>query len=289
MKRNSHITVFGATGGIGGELLGLFSAAKIPVMAVTRNRNKVVELPHVTWVEADMNNIESLYPVMADSRYVFLASPVNEEAVTAQCNVIDAAVAQGVEHIVKISSAAANPDSPFFIAKVHGQIEVHLKAVGINATILRPTGFMQNWLNGLVYTVKAQRKIFDAAGEGKRAYIDMRDIAEVAFTVLQEPDKHTAHTYLLTSDEAVNYARIAELLTEAVGEPVHYIPVTAEVARQQLTAKGLPAWTVDSIVGYAEEQRKGLTEIVSTDVRDILQKPARTVAGFVNEYAPLFK
>lgn len=257
MKRNLNITLFGATGGIGSELLRLFVAGKIPVVAVTRNKSKAVELPFVTWVEADMNKPESLSPVLAESRYVFIATTVNDEVVTAQCNVIDVAVAQGVQHIVKVSSAAANPDSPFFIAKVHGQIESHLKASGIDATILRPTGFMQNWLGGLVHTVKAQRKIFDAAGDGKRAYIDIRDIAEVAFTVLQDPAKHTAHTYLLTGDEAVNYARVAELLTEAIGERVNYIPVTAEVARQHLAAKGLPAWAVDSIVGYAEAQREG--------------------------------
>jgi len=289
MKHNSHITVFGATGRIGSELLRLLSAEKMPVIAVTRNKNNAASLPFVTWVEADMNNRESLQATMTDSKSVFLVSGANESLVTGQCNVIDAAAAQNVQHLVKLSSMTADPDSRLFIARAHGHIEEHLKGSGIAATILRPTGFMQNWLGGLLHTVKTQRKIFEATGAGKRAYIDLLDIAEVAFNVLLHPDKHTAHTYTLTGEEGVNYTQVAALLTTATGEQVAYIPITPEVAEQQMKDKGLPEWAIETFLAYAAEQRNGMAGIISSDVRDILKKPARTVAAFIEEYAPLFK
>lgn len=98
-----------------------------------------------------------------------------------QNNVIEVAKTSGVAHLVKLSSGALDehfyiPHSP--IAQVHGEIESLLKASGVPWTILRPNGFMQNWLGELAQTVKSERKIYEATGEGKRAYIDIRDIAE---------------------------------------------------------------------------------------------------------------
>lgn len=289
MKNKKHITIFGATGKIGSELLRLLSYANIPTIAVTRNANKAVALPFVKWMEADMSNKDTLSDTMNKSRAVFLISGASENMVQEQCNVIDVAAAQGVAHIVKLSSAIADPNSPFFIARAHGEIEEYLKASAVNGTLLRPTSFMQNWLLGLAYTVKTQRKIYEATGDGKRAYIDLRDIAEVAFKILTEPDKHICHAYLLTGRQAVNYDQLAAMIGLRVDEQVAYIPITTEVLKQQMEQKGVPAWAVETFVAFAEDQRNHKTAYVSNDVPDILQKPARTVAAFIKEYADQFK
>jgi uncharacterized protein YbjT (DUF2867 family) len=288
MENKQHITVFGATGKIGGELIQLLSQAQVPVIAVTRNKNKAINLPFVEWIEADMNKKDSLNQAMVSSRAVFLISGASENIVQEQCNVIDVAAA-GVSHIVKLSSAMANSQSPLFIARAHGQIEEYLIASGLSGTMLRPNGFMQNWLLGLANTVKSQRKIYEATGDGKRAYIDLRDIAESAFKVLTEPDKHACHAYLLTGSELVNYGQLASMITEAIGEQVSYVLISAETAKQQMEQKGMPAWAIETFLSYAEDQRNNKAAYVSKDVPDILQKPARTVLAFINEYAEKFK
>lgn len=289
MKNKQYITVFGATGKIGHELIKLLSAAGMPAVAVTRDITKAIDLPGVEWMVADMNNKESLRPALINSKSVFLISGASESIVYEQNNVIDEAVVSGVSHIVKLSSAMADSSSPLFIAKAHGLIEEHLKASGIAATMLRPNGFMQNWLLGLANSVKKQREIFEATGNGKRAYIDLRDIAEVAFKILTAPEKHEYHAYLLTGGEAINYDQLAEIITNEIGEAVTYVPVSLDEAKQQMEQKGLPAWGIETFLSYAEDQRAHKANFVSNDVSDILQKPARTVAAFVTEYTERFK
>ncbi len=289
MKNKQYITVFGATGKIGNELIKLLSEARMPTIAVTRDITKATDLPWVEWITADMNNPDSLHPALVNSKSVFLISGASESIVYEQNNVIDEAVSAGVSHIVKLSSAMADANSSLFIAKAHGEIEQHLKASGVAATMLRPNGFMQNWLLGLANTVKNQRKIFEATGDGKRAYIDLRDIAEVAFKILTEPEKHECHAYLLTGDTAINYGQLATMITSEIGEPVTYVPISLEAARLQMEQKGFPAWGIETFLSYAEDQLAHRANFVSNDVSDILQKPARTVNAFVKEYADRFR
>lgn len=281
--------MFGATGKIGSQVVSLLSNAGVTTQAISRNSNNAAAAQGISWQYADMMNIESLYPVLSASNTVFLYSAMNEQIVEAQCNVIKAAAASGVQHIVKLSSAAADKRSPLFIPKAHGQIEAYLKDSGIPATLLRPTGFMQNWLQSMAPTVKNQRKIYEATGQGKRAYIDLRDIAAVAFSILKEPEKHACHAYSLTGGEALNYEQMAALLTDLIGENVSFIDLSIEEACERMQQKGMPAWAVDTFTGYSREQREGKAEWVSTDVAQILKRPPRSAAAFFNEYLAAFK
>ena len=177
----------------------------------------------------------------------------------------------------------------FLIASVHEEVEENLRNSGIPWTILRPNGFMQNWLGEWSRTVQQERKIYDAAGEGKRAYIDIRDIAEVAFTALTTPEKHTGKTHLLTGEEALNYTQIAAILTRALEEEVRFIPLTQEEARLRMEQRGVPPMTIRSLLAYAEAQYQGKATHVSGAVRELLQKPARTVEAFIQDHLGCFR
>ncbi|MBO9732798.1 MAG: NmrA family NAD(P)-binding protein [Chitinophaga sp.] len=290
MENNQYVTVFGATGKIGSALLNFLSAEGIPAIAVTRDKSKAVALPFVEWVVADMFDKDSLYKTMDHSNAVFLSSAMGNHFVTEQQQVIQVAVETGVAHIVKLSSAAVGSSiGSSAIAASHGAVEDYLKAAGILWTILRPTGFMQNWLGEFSQRVKSQRTIEEATGDGKRAYIDLRDIAEVAGTILKAPADHAGNTYMLTGGEAINYAQLATMLSAVAAGPVTYIPLTLEEGRQRLEQKGLPPWGVQTFMAYAEVQRNGDAALVSSAVSDILQKPARTAEAFVQDYAAWFK
>ena len=266
----------------------------MPVIAVTRNKSKAVVLPFVEWVEADMADKASLHKTMTNSRAVFLSSGMGTNFVAEQHGVIQTAAEAGVEHIVKLSSAAAGKSSPTHMAssqigQAHSAVEALLKASGIPWTLLQPTGFMQNWLGEFSERVKQERRILEATGDGKRAYIDVRDIAEVAFHVLTAPSQHVAATYVLTGGEAINYGQLATSLSQVLGEPVTYVALTLEEAKQRMEQKGLPPAMVQTFVAYAAVQRNGEAEYVSNAVAEILRKPARTAAAFVNDYSAWFK
>ena len=289
MEKKKNITVFGASGKIGAELLRHLSEAGVATTAVTRNKNKVTALPFVEWLQADMGDQKTLYATMEQSKAVFLLSSQGGNFVEEQNNVIKVAKELGVQHIVKLSSGAADKNSSLHIPKVHGEVEEFLKASGMGWTMLRPNGIMQNWLGETALTIKKERKIYEATADGKRAHADLRDIAEVALKVLLEPEKHANKAYLLTSDEAINYAQLAAIISRVIEEKIEFVPITEQEARQQMEQAGMPPFLVRTFLAYDEAQRTGQAAVVSSAVREILQRPARTVEAFAKDYVSFFK
>lgn len=289
MHNLKNVTVFGATGKIGKELLTFLSYAKILTIAVTRDKSKVIAQANIEWIEADMSNKETLTKTMENSHAVFLCSSISQNYVEEQNNVIETAKDCGVAHIVKLSSPGADKNSPIRIAKLHGEIELILKASGLKYTILQPNSFMQNWLGELSETVRKERKIYEATGDGKKPYIDARDIAEVAYRILTEPINHYNKTYLLTGGEAVSFGEIAAAISNAINEKVEYVSLTSDEAKQRMEQKGMPDWAVKTFLAIADGQRNGKAAFVNNTVSEILGKPPRTVDEFAKFYSQSFK
>lgn len=289
METKNKITVFGATGKIGKELLAFLSKANIPTIAVTRDKSKIKVLPNIEWMEADMNNPETLTQTMIDSKAVFLATNVNQKFVQEQNNAIEVAKKCNVKHIVKVSSPGADKDSQNFIAKPNGEVEDLLKLSGIGFTIIQPNSFMQNWFGHFSETIQKERKIFEATGDGKKPFIDTRDIAEVAYTFLTNPIEHLNKTYLLTGGVAISYGKVAEAISKVIGEKVDYIQMTSEEARQRMTEKGMPTMMIQTFLAIAEGQRNGKADFVNTVVEEILNKKPITVEQFALDYKQMFK
>ena len=289
MGRKKNITVFGATGKIGSDLLQLLSQSKIETVAVTRNIENAIQLPFVRWIQADMSNKQSLFDTMKNSCSVFLLSGHSPDFVIEQNNVIEVAKELNIKHIVKLSSGAADKNSEFHIPKTHGEVEESLQLSGIHYTMLRPNGIMQNWLGDIATEIKKERKFHEATGDGKRSHVDRRDIAEVAFKCLIEAEKHCDKIYFLTSDKAVSYHEIAETISNAIKEKVEYVAISLEEARLEMKRKGMPHALIETFISYDHAQRNGQTETISDSVRTILGKPARTLENFFNDYIHYFK
>lgn len=279
-----HITVFGATGKIGSELIRLLSQTEARLTAVSRHPGPTKE-----WIRADMSDPATLPDTLRGAHAVFLLSGHSPHFVTGQTNVIRAAAGMGVRHIVKLSSGAADKNSPLLIPRVHGEVEAVLKASGVRWTMLQPNGIMQNWLGPMAKTVRETRKIYDAAGDGSRAYVDLRDIAGVACACLTQPEAHYDQSYFLTGDQAVNYPEIAAIFSRVIGENIAYIPISLDSARANMERGGLPRSLADTFVEYARAQRDGQTGTVTDHVRRILGRPARTVEAFARDYIAAFK
>ena len=282
------ITIFGATGKVGKEMLEFFSQAGIYCRAVTRDLKKVKPHSFVTWIEGNLADKSSLYNTIAGSNRIFLATSFSEKMADLQGNAIDVAKEAGVEHIVKLSTKGVSEKSDFLIPKLHYVIEQKLKSSGLNWTVLQPSAFMQNWLGDVSETIKKEKKIYEAVGDTKMPFIDARDIAEVAVRILTKPEKHINKNYLLTGGQAVSYYEVADAVSQAIHEPVTYVAESPDEARKRLDAKGLPEWAIKLFLVMAKNQQAdGAT--VSTAVEEILGKPSRNVYYFAKDYAAWFK
>jgi len=283
------ILVTGATGTIGSTVLRRLSRAGVETRALSRDPRRDETLPHVEWVEADLSNPATLPPAFDGVDRVFLLTGNVRSMAQLQKNAIDEAVAAGVDHVVKLSARGAQPGSKSAIARWHHEAEIHLKAAGLSWTMLRPHVFMQNLLTQ-TKRVQTEGTIRAAAGNGRIPFIDTRDIAKVAATVLTDPvEEHASQTHLLTGGVALDYSQVAAIFGAATGQNVSNVSESFDETRARLQCEGLPDWLIDSKLALAAYQRAGgETARVTRDVFEITGHPPRSMTQFAYDHRTRF-
>src|SRR5947209_6492307 len=260
------ILITGGTGQSGVEIVRQLAATGTHFRALVRNPAKAdaVRLNGVEIVRGDMADKQSLAPALKGIDRVLLLSSPDATFVEAQGTVISAAKQAGVRHIVKFSAMTADPKSPSTFPRMHGQTEDLVRASGMAWPFLRPTFFMQNFL-GLSQMVK-QGTMYQPAGEGKAALVDIRDIAAVAVKTLTEPG-HESKAYEITGPELLSYQAIARILADVSGHPVKYQDIPPAAAKQAMLGMGMPEFVADALNQLMEQLRAGAFAKMSNVIR----------------------
>ena len=137
--------VLGATGTVGGAVAREPIAAGERPRLLVRNPDQARAFAETAEVvRGDLEDIASLRAAMHDIDKVFMMS-TGTNAVALEGNVVDAAVAEGITHVVKLSVISAEAPAITF-ARWHNAAEQKLKASGLAWTMLRPGNFMTNAL-----------------------------------------------------------------------------------------------------------------------------------------------
>lgn len=290
MKKEVY-TITGSTGTIGSELVRLLSSKNVSVRAVMRNYNRIQEqLPNVHWVKANLSDDALLEGVLAGTTRLFILTGNRPGFGETQIKIIEEAKKSGVEHIVKLSALGASPRTKSGLAKEHYDIEQALEASGISFTILRPHAFMQNWLGEVAETVRKEKKIYAAIGDGSVPFIDARDIAAVAAESLLHPEKHNGNYYVLTSAKAINFYELAEALSQAIGEEVSYEALSMDEMRNRMQEQGISDKMIDSYLALAAYQKAGgATARTSEDVKNVLGRLPNDIVKFAEDYKENFR
>ena len=284
-----NIVVTGATGTVGISTLPFLLQADVSIKAITRTSNYLnMTDPQLTIVEADIARPETLQDTLQEADALFLTGGLLEMD-TIQKGMIDAAQAQGVPFIVKLSAMGASSDSPVTMFQRHYAVEEYLKASGVSYCLLQPNSFTQN-LFMYAPSIKEQGAIHAALGEGEVSYIDVRDIARVAAAVLlSDPDKHRNQTYVLTGPEAESMQQNADIIGEVIGRKITYHPISYEESREAMLGYGMQEWLADDLVGLARLGAEGNASRVTTNVKEVTGSAPRSVRQTVKEYQDIFR
>jgi uncharacterized protein YbjT (DUF2867 family) len=274
MARN-HILVTGASGNIGRALVAELKArgADFAIMS---------SKPAPGAVQGDFADTASLERAFQGVDTLFLLLPLVPDKIELARHAVQAARTAGVRHIVRSSGAGADPTSPVALARLQGEIDALVAESGIAHTLLRPNGFMQNWINHSAAALKAGT-FYAPHGNGAQSLIDARDIAAVAAAVLTDPAPHAGRAYSLTGPEALTDAQMVAQIAKAAGHPITYVDVPEAAAREAMA--GMPPVMVDWFMSLNDVIKQGWAAGVTDDVQRLTGRPPRRFADFVSEHA----
>ncbi|GAA3517933.1 SDR family oxidoreductase [Actinocatenispora rupis] len=280
------LLITGATGHIGRELVRELDARRATFRILVRDPARATDLPdRAVRVVGDLDSPATLAPALDGVERLFLLVPGTGLEHTRHA--LDAATAAGVRHVVLVSSYAALGDPVPAMGRWHRERERMVRASGIPATILRPTGFTSNALDWLP-TIRAGGYVLDPVGPGRAAPVDPADIAAVAAHVLTG-DGHEHREYLLSGAETLTVAEQVRILSAAVGRDLTVRPVDdpADAVRFRYP-HGAPPALAEALVEGLRLMRADTVGVRSDTVRRILGRAPRTFADWCARNAHAF-
>lgn len=185
-------------------------------------------------------------------------------------NVIDAAVAAGVPHLIYTSAPRATT-SALVLAPEHKTTEEAILASGLTSTILRNGWYTENYL-GQLATAKQTGTIVAAAGDGRVASASRADFAAGAVAVLVGAG-HEGRVYELSGDYAWNYDELAAAVATVIGKPVTYQPVSGTELIRILTESGLDDNTAQFVAALDANTSAGLLAETSGELSALIGRP----------------
>lgn len=282
------ILVTGASGNVGTHLVRELAARGERVRALVRDAKKARALlgDDVDAAVGDFADPSSIAAALDGVDRVFLLTPSHPEMVTYERAVVDAAVAAGVQRVVKMSTVGADPRSDGRFASWQGQCEELLWASAIPAVVLRSSYHMTN-VCFFAESIRSTGKIFAPVDDAKIAMVDRRDLAAVAALALTE-EGHDGRTYVISGPEAITYNDVASQLSQVLGKTVEFVDVPGEAAIAAALRAGAPEWMAFGIGEVHRQLKRGIAAQTSDVVRVLLEREPYGFADFARDTAAVF-
>ena len=275
----NRILVSSATGTIGTALVQRLRELGATFTTMSSKPSARSPQAHVV---GDFDDRGSLERAFAGVDTLFLLLPLVPNKLALADNAIAAARAAGVMHIVRSSGAGADASSPVSLARLQGSIDAKIAASGIAHTLLRPSGFMQNWVTFSAGQVKAGT-VYAPHGSGAQSVIDVRDIADVAAAILMHPAAHAGKAYTLTGAQALTDAQMLATISAATGRKVTYVDVPESAAHQAMLDMGMPEIMIDWFMSLNHVIKQGWAASITDDVQQLSGHAPRRFDDFVGE------
>lgn len=288
MKRMT-ILVTGASGNVGKEVVRNLQSRQIPFQVGNRKSTTGNASEGVKTVRFDFLDPSTYEAAVAGCDAVFLLRPPAIANTKQTLNVfLDIARSQGISQVVFISVAGAG-DNPLV---PHHAVEKHLRAGSEGWTILRPGFFAQNIGDAYRQDIVSDNRIFLPAGAGRVAFIDVRDLAEVAVNALIDPLKYRGQTHTLTGPEAFSFTEVANILSQELSydkpRTIYYQPASIPAYCLHLFQGGLPLAQIVIQTILHVGLRFGQAESVFSSLAELLGHQPRTLRDYIRDNRTLW-
>src|SRR4051812_345514 len=274
------ILVTGATGNVGGALVGALRGDGLDVRALVRDPSRASLPEGVETIAGDLPRPADWAGALQGVDGVFLLSGYD-----GMTDLLAGARDAGVRRAVLLSgSSVEGGDLDNAVTRYQAQAEAHVEASGLDATFLRPNSFMTNALEwaGQIRAGDVVRAPFSGVRVGM---IDPADIAAVAAHALVEGDLG-GRALRLSGPESLAPGDRVRILGEVLGRDLRYEAQSDSEAAAQMRAT-LPAGYAEAFLSFFV--RGTLDEsVVQPTVRAVLGREPTTFAAWVQAHRDAF-
>jgi len=261
------ILITGATGKTGRRVSALLRGRGLPVRDASRTSATPFDWDDPATWPAAVDGVRSVYVVHPD----LYAARTAERLLAFGRLAVQAGAARAVMVSVPRGEDAGSA------AVVHA--EQQLVDAGLGLTVLRLRWFAQNLTEDFLADAVARGDLRLPAGDGAEAFVDADDIAEVAVAALTD-DSHAGREYDLTGPRTLTFGDVADEITAAIGRTVSYTPLSAPAYIAEQIADGVPEEWARFSAGLYAQIASGALDSTSTDIADVLGRPARDFREF---------
>jgi uncharacterized protein YbjT (DUF2867 family) len=273
------VWVEGATGKAGKRVTAALAAAGVSVRAASRHPG--LPAGTVTPTRFDWYDESTWAASVADSDAAFVKGLDSDDR-AAELIARFVASAPRARHVVLMSAFGVDKAPATAPRRA---VERAVQETGREWTILRPNWLMQNFdEDDAVYAraIREDDELYAGSNCRRVAFVDARDVAEAAATVLTE-DGHHAREYDLTGPEALTYEEVAEILAKASGRPVRHVDADVDQHRAHFARSGRPDPWIDHMMHLFVLVRAGVFDGVTDDVQRLTGHAPRTLAAYADE------
>lgn len=264
----SRVLVLGGTGKTGRRVAAeLRRRGQVPAVASRRGAVRFDWADRSTW-----------QPALTGIHAVYVVDSQGPDAPAEVAGFAALAAGEGVRRLVLLS------------ARVWGELpgadrlatEDAVRASGLEWTILRPAWFAQNFTEFEFFgsLLGAGGELRLPAGEGREAFVDLDDLAEVAAAALTE-DGHAGRTYVLSGARSLTFGDAVAEIARAADRPLRFVPVTEDAYRAELAAAGHPGAVVDEMITVLRHVREQRGAEPTDGVREALGRAPRDFTDYV--------
>ncbi|MHA7961217.1 NAD(P)H-binding protein [Streptomyces sp. L500] len=270
------IVILGGLGKVGRRLEPVLRDGGHPVRVASRSSEQRFDWHDSrTWAPA-LDGARAAY-------VVYLQNLFSPQAAERLRSLGELAVSLGVERLV-LQSARGWPEA--------APAEEALRSSGAAWTILRPAWFSQNFSEALLLYPLLAGEVRLPTGDGREAFVDAQDVAEVAAAVLTR-DGHIGRVLELTGPRLMTFGDAVAEIAGHTGRDFRFTAQDPEAFAAELLAAGVP-----ELYAYMDTEeftrmesglfahvRSGANGYLTDAVERVLGRAPRDFADYVKETA----
>jgi NAD(P)H dehydrogenase (quinone) len=249
----TRIAVTGARGRLGGQVCSLLDGHDgVEPVPLTRSVADYDDRPALTRAFA---GVDTLVLVSSDGE--------SDRVLQHHLNVVGAAAAEGVGHVVLLSSVDADGDSPFCYARVNALTEAALAATDVGVTAVRASIFSE-FFDSLVGLAAVDGEMRLPAADGRIGLVSRQDVGRVMAACALAPEPAA---YDVTGPASLSMHEVA------AAHGLTYVPVPEADFAAHLAGRETPWWSYayTSMFASVREQR---WDVVTDVVAELTGQPA---------------